>query len=130
MTTTAKHIKSYKRTGDEAGAITVDVVDVNGIQLEMITHGYGGVIKQSGCEGVVYTRGDKVYRGGSFSAETEIPELPGHWYAEAARLACARSLRGKAVTVTDERAESSYGQPVVLVDGEISDLHQYLAPKK
>jgi hypothetical protein len=132
MKATATHIESKQRKGDEAGPVNIDVVDVNGITLELVAHGYGGVIKQSCLPGIVYSRDDgKVYRGvygdgWTLQEEVELPELPWHWYHEAAHMACVNDLRGKTVTVTTDRAESSYGQPVVLVDGEITDLHQYL----
>lgn len=35
---------------------------------------------------------------------------------------CTIQLNNRKIEVTTERAESSYGQPVVLVDGQITDI--------
>ena len=133
MKAAATWIETRTQPGDEAGSVTIAVVDVNGITLDLVEHGYGGVIRQHGRAGIVYDRADgKVYRGVYGAGwikkeEIEIPALPWHWWYEAARLACLPRLHGHTVTVTTtDRAESSYGQPVVLVDGEIMDLHGHL----
>lgn len=108
-------------------------VDVNGIQFVEHDRAAGGVTTERGKPGIVYHRGDTLYRGvyrftadgeDVLESETAYDEVAWPHFAAAIRFAIAE--KGLRVTITTDHSASRYQLPVVLIDGELTDLHQYL----
>ncbi|MCX5817251.1 MAG: hypothetical protein NTX75_13605 [Proteobacteria bacterium] len=137
MEITIKHIGIHINKGDESDVTNTYRVIDNGNEFIITcrTHRHGGNLGLAGQKGILYTDHDSntvcrqvldIGRDCGLKIESDEPvEGLSPWSIRGVILA-DRNKETREITLTAGRPESGSDQPVMLIEGQITDMHQDL----